>query len=223
MDGEWESLGGLGEEEVIDEIGLSYESMDMLATMVDPGRSYVWSFTGTRIPAVKNAMVKSPLSARVIFNIDEGEVNVLDIARKHPTDYLLGDEEVTVFVVQEFHQNFVDELDDVRHDPIEVTLCRNVKKDLLKSLDSLSGGKDDDCTGQFVSKSMSISMWMSTWRTVGLVMFPFDHLSYHHLNSFVMKASNFAEVASVPNGRRSRATWSCSAWIHFALDSSQRR
>ena len=27
MDGEWESLRGLGEQEVIDEIGLSYESM----------------------------------------------------------------------------------------------------------------------------------------------------------------------------------------------------
>ena len=89
-------------------------------------------------------MVKSPLSARVIFNIDEGEVNVLDIARKHPSDYFLGTEEVTVFVVKEFHQDFVDELDDVRHDPIEVTLCRNVKKDLLKSLDGLSGGKDDE-------------------------------------------------------------------------------
>ena len=68
--------------------------MEILATMVDPSRSYVWSFTGTKVPAVKNAVAKSPLSARVIFNIDEGEVNVLDIARRHPLDY---HEEVTVY------------------------------------------------------------------------------------------------------------------------------
>ena len=65
-------------------------------------------------------MIKSPLSARVIFNIDEGEVNVLDVARKHPADNHLGDEEVTVYVIQEF-QAFVGELEDVRRDPIEVT------------------------------------------------------------------------------------------------------
>ena len=85
MDAEWEAVGGLGKQNLIDEIGLSYESMDILATMVDPSRSYVWSFTGTKVPAVKNTMAKSPLSARVIFNIDEGEVNVLDIAPRSTT------------------------------------------------------------------------------------------------------------------------------------------
>ena len=41
VNAEWERFGGLGEEDLIDEIGLSYESMDMLATMVDPSRSYM--------------------------------------------------------------------------------------------------------------------------------------------------------------------------------------
>ena len=36
------------------------------------------------------------------------------------------------------------ELDDVRHDPIEVTLCKNVKKDLVRSIDAITGGKDDE-------------------------------------------------------------------------------
>ncbi|CAE7354364.1 GIP [Symbiodinium pilosum] len=36
-------------------------------------------------------------------------------------------------------------MDDVRHDPIEVTLCRNVKKDLAKSIDAMTGGQDDEC------------------------------------------------------------------------------
>ena len=48
-------------------------------------------------------------------------------------------------MTQEFQQDFVDEMDDVRHDPIEVTLCRNVKKDLAKSIDAMTGGQDDEC------------------------------------------------------------------------------
>ena len=89
-------------------------------------------------------MAKSPRAARVIFNVEEGDVNVLDIAKTHAVDYNLGDEEVTVFVVQEFKADFVEELDDVRHDPIEVTLDKNVKKELLTHLSQLSGHQDDE-------------------------------------------------------------------------------
>ena len=80
----------------------------------------------------------------MIFNVDEGDVNVLDIAKTHAVDYNLGDEEVSVFVVQEFKADFVEELDDVRHDPIEVTLDKNAKKELLVNLTQLSGGQDDE-------------------------------------------------------------------------------
>ena len=59
-------------------------------------------------------------------------------------DYPLGDEEVTVCVVQEFKADFVEELDDVRHDPIEVTLDKKTKKELLVHLSQLSGGQDEE-------------------------------------------------------------------------------
>ena len=102
----------------------------MLGSIVSPERSYVWAFTGNRVPASKNAMVRSPLSARVIFNVDDGDVNVLDITKN---------------VVQEFERDFVDELEDVRHDPIEVTVFmeaggeqrRNRQAPNLMSLDQL--------------------------------------------------------------------------------------
>ena len=116
----------------------------MLATLVKPANSYVWAFTGRTVPRTKNAVAKSPRAARVIFNVDEGDVNVLDIAKTHAVDYNLGDEEVTVFAVQEFKADFVEELDDVRHDAIEVTLDKNAKKELLANLSQLSGGQDDE-------------------------------------------------------------------------------
>ena len=144
MDGTWEPIGGLEEERTADEIGLSFESLEMLATLVKPANSYVWAFTGRTVSRTKNAVAKSPRAARVIFNVDEGDVNVLDIAKTHAVDYDLGDEEVTVFVVQEFKADFVEELDDVRHDPIEVTLDKNAKKELLANLSQLSGGQDDE-------------------------------------------------------------------------------
>ncbi|CAE7558955.1 iscS [Symbiodinium pilosum] len=140
----FEPIGGLQEEDTADEIGLSFESLEMLATLVDPANSYVWAFTGKTVPRTRNAVLKSPRAARVIFNVDEGDVNVLDIAKTHAVDYPLGDEEVTVYVLQEFKADFVQELDDVRHDPIEVTLDKNVKKELLTHLSLLSGGQDDD-------------------------------------------------------------------------------
>ena len=43
MDGAWGAIGGLSEEETGDELGLSYESLEMLGSIVDPERSYVWA------------------------------------------------------------------------------------------------------------------------------------------------------------------------------------
>ena len=165
MDGTWEPIGGLQEEDTADEIGLSFESLEMLATLVDPANSYVWAFTGKTVPRTRNAVLKSPRAARVIFNVDEGDVNVLDIAKTHAVDYPLGDEEVTVYVLQEFKADFVQELDDVRHDPIEVTLDKNVKKELLTHLSLLSGGQDDDkyweaCISEHVELQSEVFMDM---------------------------------------------------------------
>ena len=67
----------------------------MLSSIVAPERSYVWAFTGDQVPGSRNTMVRSPLSARVVFNVDDGDVNVLEITKnKHPIDYHLGDSEV---------------------------------------------------------------------------------------------------------------------------------
>ena len=99
VDGAWEAIGGLSKQETGDELGLSYESSEMLGSIVDPERSYVWAFTGGQVPGSRNTMVRSPLSARVIFNVDDGDVITKN---KHPIDYHLGDSEVTVYVVQEF-------------------------------------------------------------------------------------------------------------------------
>ena len=48
-----------------------------------------------------------------------------------------------VYVVQEFKADFVEELDDVRHDPIEVTLDKKTKKELLVHLSQLSGQDEE--------------------------------------------------------------------------------
>ena len=128
VDGAWEAIGGLSEEETGDELGLSYESLEMLGSIVAPERSYVWAFTGDQVPGSRNTMVKSPLSARVIFNVDDGDVNVLDITKnKHPIDYHLGE------------RDFVEELEDIRHDPIEVTFDKGTKRLLNQSLEKMTG------------------------------------------------------------------------------------
>ena len=124
MVGAWEAIGGLSEEETGDELGLSFESLEMLSSIVAPERSYVWSFTGDQVPGSRNTMVRSPLSARrrVVFNVDDGDVNVLEITKnKHPIDYRLGDS-----------------------DPIEVTFDKGTKKALSQSLEKMAGSQDDE-------------------------------------------------------------------------------
>ena len=94
------------------------------------------------MPGSRNTVVRSPLSARVIFNVDDGDVNVLDITKnKHRIDYHLGESEVTVYVVQEFERDFVE---DVRRDPIEVTFDKGTKKVLSQSLEKMTGSQDDE-------------------------------------------------------------------------------
>ena len=46
MAGAWEPIGGLEEEDTADEIGLSFQNLEMVATLVNPANSYVWAFTG---------------------------------------------------------------------------------------------------------------------------------------------------------------------------------
>ena len=81
----------------------------------------------------------------MILNVDDGDVNVLDITKnKRPIDYHLGDSEVTVYVVQEFERDFVEELEDVRHDFIEVTFDKSTKKVISQSLEKMTGSQDDE-------------------------------------------------------------------------------
>ena len=124
--------------------GLSYDSLNVIAELVDALRTYIWAFTGTQVPPTKNVLLKSPTGTRVIFNVDEGDVNVINIDRQNFDTYALGNEEVTVLVAQEFHLDFVEEVEETVHDPIEITMDKITKKNLEKSLNGLCGSDDEE-------------------------------------------------------------------------------
>ena len=103
-------------------------------------RSYFWRFRGIRVPGTKNAVLKAPLQKRVLLNMDEGQPNVIDIDHGNFKDYDLGSPEpVSVYVIQEFENDFIEELQDMVYDPIEVTMEKGTKKVLLDSLDRVCG------------------------------------------------------------------------------------
>eukprot|EP00439_Symbiodinium_sp_Y106_P086029 s529_g30.t2 len=119
---------------------ISDSGWSTLVSLVNAERSYFWKFHGTKVPGTKNAMLKTPLRRRVLLSMDEGQPNVIDINYGSFTEYDLGSHEpVSIYVIQEFEQDFIEELKDLVYDPIEVTMEKSTKRVLLDSLDRICG------------------------------------------------------------------------------------
>ena len=84
----------------------------------------------------------------MIFNVDEGDVNFIDIDSRNFEVYSVGDEEVTVFVAQEFSTDFISEIEENVHNSMEVTLDEAAKKSLAEKLVDPCGRDDEEYWAQ---------------------------------------------------------------------------
>ena len=99
--GEWEPVDSFVLADTVDEMGLSYDGLEMVSSLVRPETSCVWLFQGRKVPPTRNTMAKSPLGTLLIISVDDGDVHVLDISRQAFDAYDLG-EDVSVYMIQEF-------------------------------------------------------------------------------------------------------------------------
>ena len=137
---EFQPCGTLTKAKLRDLEQISDSGWSTLVSLVNAERSYFWKFHGTKVPGTKNAMLKTPLRRRVLLSMDEGQPNVIDINYGSFTEYDLGSHEpVSIYVIQEFEQDFIEELKDLVYDPIEVTMEKSTKRVLLDSLDRICG------------------------------------------------------------------------------------
>ena len=86
--------------------------------------------------------LKSLLGTRLIFNVDDGDVNILDISKSSFAAYDLGGE-ARVDLAQEFKRDFVAEIEENIHDSIEVTLERGTQRMMSNKLDNICGPDDE--------------------------------------------------------------------------------
>ena len=114
-------------EEVRDQLpGLSRALSSVVSS-----RSVVCSFYGSRVPEQLPVRLRSPLRNRVVAsNPEPGIWNLLQIDRSAAMGYDLG-AEITVYVVQEFGDDFLDYVVDQDLDPIEVTMDRQMPWEML--------------------------------------------------------------------------------------------
>ena len=143
--GKFQTGGALTRERLQNFEAVTDDGWETLTALVDARLCYFWKFCGTKVPGTRNAVLKVPLQKRILFNIDEGQPNVIDIGYGTLPDYDLGTQEpIFVYVAQEFSGDFVQELKDVQFDPIEVTMDKGTKKALLESLDRICGPSFDE-------------------------------------------------------------------------------
>ena len=143
--GKFQGGGALTRERLQEFEEITDDGWETLTALVDTRLCYFWKFCGTKVPGTRNAVLKAPLQKRILFNLDEGQPNVINIGYGTLPDYDLGTQEpIFVYVAQEFSGDFVQELKDVQFDPIEVTMDKGTKRALLESLDRICGPSFDE-------------------------------------------------------------------------------
>ena len=109
---------------------------------VNEMRTMVFWYQGSCVPAQLGVRLRSPLGTRVLATTSgKGSWNILDIQRGSSQAYDLGGC-FKVLVLQEVTSDFIGYLQDQLYDPIEVTMSKNEKKILLKSLDGINQGDE---------------------------------------------------------------------------------
>ncbi|CAE7227831.1 GIP, partial [Symbiodinium sp. CCMP2592] len=109
---QFQCLGGLTKGRLQELENITEDGWKMIAAIVEPSRCYLWQFRGAQVPGSRNATIQAPMQKRMIFNVDEGHLNVVDISYYgNFRTYDLGTSEpVSVYVVQEFEEDFVQEV-----------------------------------------------------------------------------------------------------------------
>ena len=124
-------LGWLGSSVVQEQTGLNIE--DVRKTF-DVNNTFVCWHHGDKVPPSAGLRLKTPLGTRIIATCSgRGQWNFFSIERGSQSEYELGTY-MTVLVLQEVKKDFVDYVMDQDLDPIEVTMSKNEKKELLTAL-----------------------------------------------------------------------------------------